>query len=101
MNNVELEIIKNKTYNYVVGENMFEELQGYFLELLMETNYKPMEVGFREMARQITVHYVACIENEPDEEYINEITSFDSVKESAKWFFENGIEELEEYDAEI
>ena len=95
------EIEENKTYDYIVGENMFEELKECFLEFLMKTNYKPIEVDFEEMARQIAVHYVACIENEPTEEYIKEVISFNSVKESAKWFWDEIMEELEEYDAEV
>lgn len=95
------EIRKDGTYHYVVGENMFEELKADFLAFLKETNYVPTEVDLEEIARQITVHYVACIENEPDDLYIDTITSFNSVKESARWFWKNGIEELKEYDAEI
>ena len=95
------EINENEKYFYVVGENLFKELKKNFLEFLKETNYEPKEVSLEEIARQITVHYVACIENEPSKEYIELITFFDTVKESAKWFFENGINKLEEYDAEI
>lgn len=95
------EIVDNESYYYVVGENMFKTLKDCFLTFLNESNYKPINVDLEEMARQVTVHYVACIENEPEDWYIDTIVSFNSVEESAKWFWENGTVELEEYDAEI
>ena len=34
-------------------------------------------------------------------EYIDKIISFDSLKESVEWFWNNAMEDLKEYDAII
>lgn len=95
------EIRENGTYHYIVRENMFEELKKHFLVFLKEANYKPTEVDFNQMATQIASHYAVCIENAPDESYINSVTSFNSIKESAEWFWKIIVSKLEEYDAEV
>ena len=95
------EIRENEIYHYIVGKNMFKELKKYFLVFLKETNYKPTEVDFDQMATQIASHYAVCIENEPDETYIDSVTSFKSIKESAEWFWKIIVNKIEEYDVEI
>ncbi len=95
------EIQEDETYYYVVGENMCEELKRHFLNFLNESTYNPIESSIDEMAREITAYYIACIEDITNDLYIDTIVSFNSVKESARWFWENCVEELEQYDVDI
>ena len=95
------EINIDETYYYVVGENMCEELKRHFLNFLNESTYNPTESSIEDIARKITSYYIACIEDVTNDLYIDIVVSFNSVKESARWFFDNCVQELSEYDADI
>lgn len=92
---------ENESYRYVVEQALFEKLKSHFLALLKESGYDPTTVDFEQMATQIASHYAVCIENEPNESYVELILSFDSIKESVEWFWKNIEDKIEEYDAEI
>lgn len=60
-------------------------------------DYKPKNVDIEEVARQISVHYIACLENR--DEIIN-FLKFDNIKEDLEYFL-SIIDDLSEYDCEI
>lgn len=95
------EINIDDTYYYVVGENMCEELKRYFLNFLNESKYTPIKSSIEDIAKRITKYYIACIEDVTNDLYIDAVVSFNSVKESARWFFDNYVHDLSEYDSEI
>jgi hypothetical protein len=95
------EINIDEIYYYVVGENMCEELKRHFLNFLNESKYTPTESNIEYMAKRITAYYIACIDDVTNDLYIDAVVSFNSVIESARWFFDNCVQDLSEYDAEI
>lgn len=89
------EIVEDKNYNAVVGENQIKTIKQIIIDYLKEIKYIPKNVSLDNIATQMTSHYVACIENV----FYKEL-ALDSLKESVMKFL-TICEPIENYDCEV
>lgn len=82
-------------YHAIVRKNQLELIKQIILNYLKKKEYIPKNVELEEVARQMAVHYAACIENVFCEELVQN-TIADSVLK-----FLIICEPIENYDCEI